>query len=112
MGKGLQPIDETRVRRDEYPDRWSKDLVTVELGATSGFNLGVAAYTSRSFGEPQVHDDQEALYVVAGEGEIMLGDKVYPIRKGSAVYIPRGTPHASRRTTDEPLKVVYTHGAP
>ena len=112
MNYNLKPIHENEVARSEYPDRWSKNLVTGECGATSGFNLGVALYTSDTFGPIQVHDDQEAVYIISGEGEIKLGEKVYPIRPGSAAYIPRGTPHATRRTGEEPVKVVYTHGKP
>ena len=112
MNEILRPIHEDEIAPSEYSDRWSKDLVTAECGATSGFNLGVALYTSEAFGPLQVHDDQEAVYVVSGIGEIKLGDKIYPVRPGSAAYIPRGTPHATRRTTQEPVKVVYTHGRP
>ncbi|HUU30014.1 MAG TPA: cupin domain-containing protein [archaeon] len=111
MSENLRPVHESDLRRDEYSDRWSKNLITGAQGATSGFNLGVAEYTSESFGPSQVHDDQEAVYVVDGEGEIRLGKKVYPVCPGSAVYIPRGTPHATRRTTEKPVKVVYAHGA-
>ena len=110
MNESLQPIHEDEVTASEYPDRSSKDLVTAESGATGGFNLGVAVYTSETFGALQVHDDQEAVYVISGVGEIKLGDKTFPVRPGSAAYIPRGTPHATRRTDSEPVKVVYSHG--
>lgn len=112
MSDKLRPINEDEVKEALYPDRWSKDLVTAEAGATSGFNLGVALYTSETFGELQVHDDQEAVYVISGAGEIRLGERVFPVGPGSAAYIPKGTPHATRRTTAEPVKVVYTHGKP
>ena len=112
MSESKGPVHESEIERQEYPDRWSKNLVTACQGATSGFNLGVAEYTSESFGALQVHDDQEAVYVVSGAGEILLGGTVYPVSPGSAVYIPKGTPHATRRTAKEPVKVVYTHGAP
>jgi mannose-6-phosphate isomerase-like protein (cupin superfamily) len=107
-----EPISEDMVGRSEYPDRWSKDLITAECGATGGFNLGVACYTSKEFGPIQVHDDQEAVYVISGVGEIKLGDQVFPVRPGSAAYIPKGMPHATRRTGEEPVKLVYTHGKP
>jgi mannose-6-phosphate isomerase-like protein (cupin superfamily) len=112
MNESLQPIHEDKVARSEYPDRWSKDLISAECGATGGFNLGVAVYTSETFGPLQVHDDQEAVYVISGIGEMRLGEEIFPVRPGSAAYIPRGTPHATRRTTLEPVKVVYTHGKP
>ena len=112
MSLDLKPVHEDEIQPQVYSDRWSKNLVTEQMGATSGFNLGVALYTSDEFGEIQVHDDQEAVYVVSGVGEIRIGDKCYPVRPGSSALIPKGTPHATRRTTDQPVKVVYSHGMP
>ena len=112
MNENLKPVHEDMVQRSEFSDRWSKDLIGETIGATSGFNLGVAQYTSTTFGPLQVHDDQEAVYVISGEGEISLDGKVFPVRPGSAAYIPKGCAHATRRTGDEPVKVVYTHGMP
>ncbi|MBN2288924.1 MAG: cupin domain-containing protein [Candidatus Glassbacteria bacterium] len=112
MDYPLQPVHQDQVAESLHPDRWSKDLVTAASGATGGFSLGVAEYTSETFGPVQVHDDQEAVYVVSGRGEMKLGDKVFPVRPGSAAYIPRGMAHATRRTGAEPVKVVYAHGKP
>ncbi len=95
-----------------FPDRRSADLIgTDAVPTTSGFNLGVAWYTASEFGAPQVHDDQEAVYVISGEGELRVGEEVVPLRPGTAVYIPPGTPHGGRTTTDKPVMVVYAHGA-
>lgn len=105
-------IHEDNVEKQTYSDRWSKDLIgSSTIPTKSGFTLGVAEYHTTTFGPLQVHDDQEAIYVVSGVGEIRVGDTVVAIRPGSAIYIPPGTIHATRRTTEEPVKVVYTHGA-
>ena len=104
-------ISEEVVSRDTYPDRWSKDLVgTSRLPTTSGFSLGVAEYHTLEFGAVQIHDDQEAVYIVQGIGEALVGGEVYAVRPGVALYVPSGTKHALRRTATEPVKVVYAHG--
>ena len=100
-------IHEEKVSKSEYPDRWSKDLVE----GSSGFSIGVAKYHATEFGALQVHEDQEAVYVVSGVGEIRIGDEVHAIRPGSAALIPPKTAHATRRTGDASVKVVYAHGA-
>jgi mannose-6-phosphate isomerase-like protein (cupin superfamily) len=100
-------VYEEDVSRSVYPDRWSKDLVS----GSSGFSVGVAEYGATEFGPLQMHKDQEAVYVVSGVGEMRVGDEVYPIRPGSAAYIPPGTEHATRRIGDVPVKLVYAHGA-
>jgi len=100
------------VQPSVFPDRRSADLIgTDAIPSTSGFNVGVAWYTATEFGEPQVHADQEAVYVVSGKGELRVGDAVVALRPGVAVYVPPGTPHGGRTTADEPVVVVYTHGA-
>jgi len=105
-------VDQENVEPEHYADRRSIDLVgTNDIPTTSGFNLGVAYYTAEEFGEPQVHDDQEAIYVISGVGEIRVGDDVVALKPGVAVSVPPGTPHGGRRTTAEPVMVVYAHGA-
>lgn len=112
MGSNPPAVHEDQIQAHTYPDRWSKDLIgSASMPTTSGFNMGVAEYHATAFGPLQVHDDQEAIYVISGVGEIQVSDTVIAIRPGSAVYIPPGTAHATRRTTQEPVKVVYAHGA-
>ena len=112
MSQLPQMVHEEQIQKSVYPDRWSKDLIGGDpIPTTSGFNIGVAEYHTTEFGPLQTHDDQEAVYVVSGVGKIRLGDEVHEIRPGSAVYIPPGTKHATRRTSEIPVKVVYAHGA-
>lgn len=112
MSNRVSTVHEDDVQKEQHSDRWSKNLIgTDAVPTTSGFNLGVASYHAEEFGELQTHDDQEAVYVVSGVGEIRLGDCVHPVRPGVSASIPPGTPHATRRTGPEPVKVVYTHGA-
>lgn len=106
-------VREADAARQDHVDRWSKDLIGGSSPAktTSGFNVGVAEYFAPEFGPPQTHDDQEAVYVVSGVGEIAVAGKVFAVAPGTAVYVPPGAAHATRRTGDEPVKVVYAHGA-
>lgn len=48
----------------------------------------------------------ETVYVVAGEGEMTLGDKRFPIKAGDFVKIDENTPHGVVVTSSEPLKVL------
>ena len=105
-------VHESEVSRKEHPDRWSKDLVGgAEPATTSGFCIGVAEYHVAEFGELQTHDDQEALYVLSGVGEVRVGDEAVAVRPGTALYVGPGVPHATRRTGDAPVRLLYAHGA-
>ena len=97
-----------------FADRWSKNLVgTDEIPTLAGFNLGVAEYHASEFEESNIqeHGDQEALFILSGEGEIQIGNEVHSARPGAAFYIPAHTRHVARRIGKSPLRLVYTHGA-
>lgn len=106
-------VHEDDISREENVDRWSKDLVggSSPLVTTSGFSLGVAEYFLEDFGPMQVHEDQEAAYIISGVGEMTVSGTVYAVSPGTAVSIPPRAPHATRRTGAEPVKLVYAHGA-
>ncbi len=48
----------------------------------------------------------EHVSVLDGEGLMTLGDTVFTVRAGQVLTIPKGTPHAVKRTGPEPLKVL------
>ena len=106
-------LNERDARKQEHSDRWSKDLIggSSPVGTTGGFNVGVAEYFAEAFGPLQVHEDQEAVYVISGVGEITVAGTVHRVEPGTAVYVPPRAPHATRRTGKDPVKVVYAHGA-
>lgn len=102
------------VAESSFADRWSKNLVGSEdIPTGAGFNLGVAEYHLSTFETENIqkHDDQEALYILEGEGEVMIGDQVHAVKPGSALYVPPHTPHCARKTSAKPLRLVYAHGA-
>lgn len=56
-----------------------------------------------------VHDGgDEIIYVVAGEGDVRIGEAVTPLRPGSLVVVSSGTGHAFERGGKNPLIVVST----
>lgn len=100
------------VQPSHFPDRWSKDLIgTDAIPTTSGFNVGLANYLVEEFGAPQIHQDQEAVFVVSGVGEVKVGEEIIPLRSGVAFYVAPGVKHCARRTGPDPVVVVYSHGA-
>lgn len=55
----------------------------------------------------QSHDQREELWVmVKGEGEVVLNDEVYPLKKGDSIKIPLRAKHRIRNTSDAPLEFV------
>jgi mannose-6-phosphate isomerase-like protein (cupin superfamily) len=48
----------------------------------------------------------EHVYILEGEGEMLLGDKKFKVKKGDFIFIPKGTVHALKVTSKEPVKVI------
>jgi len=48
----------------------------------------------------------EHVYILEGEGEMLLGEKTIRVRKGDLVFIPKGMPHAVKVTSRKPMKVL------
>lgn len=48
----------------------------------------------------------ENIYILAGKGELTLGDEKFVIGKGDYFNIPEGTPHALKVHSSNPIKVL------
>ena len=48
----------------------------------------------------------EHVYILDGEGEMMVGDKKRTVKKGDIVFIPKGTVHSLNVTSNTPVKVL------
>ena len=51
-------------------------------------------------------EHSETIYVIEGEGEMLLVDKMIHIKKGDYIFIPKNTPHKVDVTSTIPLKVL------
>ena len=82
-----------------------------ELPPTLKSAMGISAHDKAEFGAAKAHDDNEALYVLSGVGQIQVGDQALDVRPGCAVYVPPHIPHATRTTRPEPIRTLFAHGA-
>lgn len=48
----------------------------------------------------------ENVYILDGEGEILLGDKTFKVKKGDIIFIPMNTVHSLKVTSSIPVKVL------
>ncbi len=62
------------------------------------------------WGEPtplHTHTDaEEAFYVLSGRAAVWMGDEEFEAHPGAFLLVPRGTRHALRRLTDEPVRML------
>lgn len=48
----------------------------------------------------------EHVYILDGEGEMMLGEKKFPVKKGDMIFISKGTVHSLKVSSATPVKVL------
>ena len=48
----------------------------------------------------------EHVYVLEGEGEMLLGEKIIKVKKGDVVFIPKNTVHSFKTTSAVPAKII------
>ena len=73
------------------------------------FEMGRDAHTPK-----HTHDWEHEVFVHAGNGEVLIEDRLYPVSEGSAIFIPANIEHQFKNTSDEPFTFVclIPSGAP
>lgn len=70
--------------------------------------MGISEWEPDSSGAPHSHSDwDEHFFILSGQGEMLIGDNVYPVKKDMAVQIPRNIKHTVTDSGNEGLKMVY-----
>ena len=52
------------------------------------------------------HDEQHQVYIVTGEGEVLIGDSWHGFKSSDVVFIPGGEQHCFRNTGDGILRFI------
>ncbi len=86
------------------------DRITVKLASEdTGGTYSILEGVSPPQGGPPPHthsNEDEALYVLEGEVEVLLGEETILAGVGSCVYAPRGILHTYRNVGASPSKVL------
>ena len=92
------------------------DLFEVKLaGEDTGGAYSMVEETSPPQGGPPPHihhNEDEALYVVEGEVEVLLGDRTTRASAGSLAYVPKGTLHTFKNvgTSASRVAAIFSPG--
>lgn len=82
--------------------------IAPRIGASKlGYNLTVIDPGKAAFPKHSHRANEEMFFVLEGDGELLLGDTVYPIRTGDVIACPPGGPetaHQLHNTGELPLK--------
>lgn len=92
--------------------RW-RTLLSGDRTPTESLTLGVAELESGEAKDfrPHRHAQAEVYYILSGEGTVTIAGKEYPVREGSAVFVPGDAVHGARNTGRELLRLLYVFPA-
>ena len=77
----------------------------------TAFSMGFVTLQPNGGQVPWHNQEQEEVYyVVAGCGEMCLGEDVSELSTGQMVYIPSGRYHQLSNKGDTPLQMIYCYG--
>lgn len=88
-------------------DLFRKELFTAENAQVTIMSLKAG----EDIGE-EVHDGDQLIYVVKGEGRAVMDGKELALGKGAIFCVPAGTKHNVRNTSDEPMKLFTAYAPP
>ena len=116
MSKAEQP---QVIKVDEVPFYWlgekddnSMRRIKVVL-SSKNMKVHVGIFPGKQSSSKHSHEtSEEVVYVIKGEGEVTLGDKVYKIGPNTLVFAPPGVPHQYRNTGEEELMLIAIYSPP
>jgi uncharacterized cupin superfamily protein len=106
----LEPLPEALAPTGDTAGRYQQRIARVgqQLGAKKlGYRLYVLEPGMRGSPFHSHRVNEEMFYVVAGEGEVRLGDERFPISAGDVIACPPGGPEAAHQiinTSDAELR--------
>jgi quercetin dioxygenase-like cupin family protein len=78
-------------------------------GASTGGGLVLLENLTAPGGGPPAHvhtREDEFFYVLDGTFEVRIGDELHVVEPGGFAFVPRGTVHNFRNTTDTPSRIL------
>lgn len=80
--------------------------IHVEKIATDSLSTAFVIWVKKEV-KPHVHERHtESLYVLEGDGKMLLGSETIQISAGDFLHIPSGTIHSLEVTSQKPVKVI------
>ena len=106
------------VKREEaevfnLPGRDWLHYIGPTVNGAQNITVGYAEFPSGSAPEGHVHPTQEeVIYIISGEGELVTPEGTAILEPGTVVYIPVGLHHATVSSGSEPLTMVTSFSPP
>ena len=105
--------EEKNIEGLELPGRVWKKMIGPDNGDCNNMILGVVTFPPGSDPGTHKHEkEEEIIYVISGHGETRVGNSVYPLSPGVAVFTEPGIEHGVKTLGDEPLVMISVFSPP
>lgn len=91
---------------EEMQPKEAFDNILVEKLSSDSLSSSFVIWVKESVSSHKHALHTESLYVIEGEGEMIIGDEARSISAGSYLVIPPATFHSVKVTSEKPLKVI------
>lgn len=109
----LKRVPQQEAERHALPGRDWFLCIGPENSDAKNLTLGVAVFPPGSAPAGHVHaGEEEVVYVISGEGELVTPQGNALLEPGTTVYIPVGLHHATVSRGPEPLKLISVFSPP
>ena len=107
-------IHESEVKWTELPGRNVKLIIGPKaFGPCKNMSMGIAEFPIGVVAPPHSHEhEEEVCYIVSGEGQLWVGERIETLKRGVCVYVPPRIVHQTRNTGKDILKVLYVFSPP
>ena len=105
MGKYVVNVNEVPVGK--IPGREIRDLVNGKTVGARSISLRITDVLPGEVCNPgHIHAEcEEVIFILSGKGEIKIGQEVFPMNPGDAIYLPTGIGHIIRNTGKEMMRM-------
>ena len=112
MGKYVVNVNE--VPAGKIPGRETRDLINGKTVGAKTISLRITDVLPGQVCTPgHTHTQcEEVIFILSGKGDIKIGDEVFPMKVGDAVFLPIGVGHLIRNTSKDVMRMACSFSSP
>jgi mannose-6-phosphate isomerase-like protein (cupin superfamily) len=112
VGKYVVNVNEVPVGK--IPGREIRDLINGKTVGAKTISLRITDVLPGEVCTPgHTHTVcEEVIFILSGKGDIKIGEEVFPMKVGDAIYLPTGVGHLIRNTGKEMMRMACSFSSP
>ena len=106
-------VDSMEVEVEEFPWGDLRWLWSSKINPNAEQTFGVVRIKPGEKNTAHIHSNcEELLYVISGECDHAIGNKIYHLKKGILINIPKGVDHYAINNGEEMFEAVISYSSP